>query len=59
MDVSINGPKVLFTLPFFGGIDVSQSVVSSWVVLALVTVFCLWLTHDMSVTNPSKRQIAA
>ena len=59
MDVSINGPKVLFTLPFFGGIDVSQSVVSSWVVLVLVTVFCLWLTHDMSVTNPSKRQIAA
>lgn len=59
MDVSINGPKVLFTLPFFGGIDVSQSVVGSWVVLALVTRFCLWLTHDMSVTNPSKRQIAA
>lgn len=59
MDVSINGPKILFTLPFFGGIDVSQSVVSSWVVIALVTVICLWLTHGMSVTNPGKRQIAA
>lgn len=59
MDVSINGPKILFTLPFFGGINITESVVNSWLVLIIVTLACLWLTKDMSVTNPGKRQIIA
>lgn len=59
MDVAINGPKILFTLPFFGGINITESVVHSWIVLALVTAVCYWLTKDLSVQNPSKKQIVA
>lgn len=59
MDVSINGPKILFTLPFFGGINVTESVVHSWLVLIIVTGICWWLTRDLSVHNPGKKQIIA
>ncbi|MBR4035253.1 MAG: F0F1 ATP synthase subunit A [Oscillospiraceae bacterium] len=59
MDVSINGPKIRFTLPFFGGINVTESVVHSWVVLIIVTGVCYWLTRDLSMHNPGKKQIVA
>jgi len=59
MDVTINGPKILFTLPFLGGINITESVVHSWLVIAIVTAACYWLTKDLSVTNPSKKQIVA
>lgn len=59
MDVSINGPKILFTLPFFGGINITESIVNGWIVVALITAACIWLTRDLSVTNPGKRQIIA
>ncbi len=59
MDVAINGPKILFTLPFFGGINITESVVNGWLVLIIITGLCLWLTKDLSVTNPGKKQIVA
>ncbi len=59
MDVSITGPKVLFTLPFFGGIKITESVVNSWVVIIIVAVFCKWITKDLKVKNPGKKQIVA
>lgn len=59
MDVSITGPKILFTLPFFGGINITESIVNSWIVLALVAAVCIWLTSDLKVNNPSKKQIIA
>ncbi len=59
MDVAINGPKILFTLPFFGGINITESVVNGWLVLIILTGRCIWLTKDLSVTNPGKKQIVA
>ncbi|MBQ8603292.1 MAG: F0F1 ATP synthase subunit A [Oscillospiraceae bacterium] len=59
MDVAINGPKILFTLPFAGGINITESVVHGWLVVAVVTGVCYWLTRDLSVTNPSRKQIIA
>ena len=59
MDVSINGPKIRFTIPVLGGINVTESVVNSWLVLAIVTFACYWLTKDLSVHNPGKKQIIA
>lgn len=59
MDVSINGPKILFTLPVLGGINITESVVHGWLVIAIIVGACLWLTKDLSVHNPSRRQIAA
>ena len=59
MDVAINGPKILFTLPIFGGINITESVRNSWLVLIIVTAVCYWLTKDLSVNNPGKKQIIA
>lgn len=59
MDVTINGPKILFTLPFLGGINVTESVVHSWLVIAIVAAACYWLTKDLSVENPGRRQMVA
>lgn len=59
MDVSINGPKILFTLPVLGGINITESVVNAWLVMALIVGVCLWLTRDLSVHNPGKKQIIA
>ena len=51
MDVDISGAKVLFTLPIdlpiLGPLAVSETIVVSWVVLLILTVLCLWLTHDL------------
>lgn len=59
MNVSINGPKILFTIPVLGGINITESIVDMWIVMALITAFMLWLTKGMVVHNPSKRQLAA
>lgn len=59
MDIAINGPKILFTIPLLGGIKISESVVHSWIVLILLSAVCYWLTKDLSVTNPGKKQIVA
>ena len=57
MNVTVAGPKVLFSLP--GGIQMTETVVNTWAAMAIIVLFCLWLTRNMSVRNPSKRQLAA
>lgn len=38
------GSKVAFEIPLFGGIPVPQSALVTWVIIALLTVFAIWLT---------------
>ena len=57
MNVSVSGPKIVFTIPIFGGIGVSETVVNSWIIMAVITVLCLWLTHGMRLRNPGRKQI--
>ncbi len=57
MNVSISGPKIVFSLPF--GIHISETVVNTWAAMAIVTLLCIWLTRNMKVRNPGKRQLAA
>jgi len=59
MNVSINGPKILATIPIFGGIPLTETIVVSWVVMAIITGLCIWLTRDLKVENISKRQAVA
>lgn len=59
MEITINGAKILYTIPVLGGIPITQTIVSSWVVMAVITGFCIWLTHDLKVENVSKRQAVA
>ena len=63
MEVDISGARVFFTLPFdfpiLGKLQISETIVVSWIVMILITVFCIWLTHDLKVENISKRQALA
>ncbi len=63
MELNISGPKILFTIPtdipILGDIEITETVVNSWLVLLAVTLLCLWFTHDLKVEKISKRQAVA
>lgn len=46
-----------FTIPIFGGIDVAESTVISWVIMAIIVILTLVLTRNMKVENPGKLQV--
>lgn len=63
MNLDISGAKVLFTIPIdipiLGEIQISETIVISWLVMLIITGLCIWLTHDLRVENISKRQAVA
>lgn len=63
MDLDISGAKVYFTIPtdipILGDLQISETIVVSWIVMLLITGLCIWLTHDLKVENISKRQALA
>lgn len=59
MDVTINGAQIYFTIPIFGGIPITSSLVNAWVVMAVITGLCYWLTRGLTVNNISKKQAVA
>ena len=48
---------IAFTIPLFGGISVAESVVVTWIVMAVWMVLTLVFTRRLSVRNPGKVQI--
>lgn len=63
MELDISGARIFFTLPLelpvLGQLRISETMVVSWIVMILITAFCIWLTHDLKVENISKRQAVA
>lgn len=59
MDVSINGAQIYFTIPVFGGIPITSSMVNGWVVVLIITGLCIWLTRGLKVEGVGKRQAVA
>mgnify|MGYP000284905650 CR=1 FL=1 len=48
MEVDISGAKVFLRsdrFPLFGKIQISETLVVSWIVMALITGLCIWLTE--------------
>ena len=52
------GNKIAFTIPLFGGIPVAESVVVTWIVMAVWMILALVLTRKLSVRSPGKLQVA-
>ena len=48
----------VFTIPLFGGIDISESVVGTWIIMAVLILASILLTRNLKVENPGRRQIA-
>lgn len=59
MNVNIQGAPIYFVIDIFGGIPITASLVVTWGVMLVLTLLCIWLTHDLKVKNISKRQAAA
>ena len=62
MDLAINGARVIAQIenvPIFGTIQITQTLVVSWVVMIIITGLCIWLGHDLKVTGISRKQAVA
>lgn len=63
MNLDVSGARVYYTLPIdfpvLGKLQISETLVVSWIVMLLITGLCIWLTHDLKVENISKRQALA
>ena len=57
--MNIRGPEILFEIPFLGGIPITETIVGGWIIVAALTLIAFILGRNLSVRNPSKRQLAA
>ena len=49
--------ETVFTIPLFGGIPIYESVVVTWIIMAVVFLLCILLSRNLSVEHPGRRQI--
>lgn len=47
----------MFTIPIFGGIPVKESVVVTWIIMAVIVGLCIIFVRSLSVENPGKVQL--
>jgi len=57
--ISINGARIYFEIPIFGGIPVTETQVNSLLVILAIFILCKVLTHNLNVRPTTKRQIIA
>lgn len=50
--------ETVFTIPILGGIEVAESVVVTWIIMALLVIGSIILTRNFKVDHISKRQAA-
>lgn len=49
--------KTVFTIPIFGGIAVSESVVVTWVIMAALTVLSICFVRNLKVSQIGRKQL--
>lgn len=49
--------ETAFTIPVFGGIPVSESVVVTWLIMAVLVILSICMTRNLRVESPSRRQV--
>ena len=55
--LQMNCCDTAFTIPVFGGIEVAESVVITWVIMAFMLILAICMTRNLKVQNPGKRQV--
>ncbi len=56
-DIEIAGALIFFTIKMpFQDLPITESQVNSWLVIIAVFFLCLFLTHGLSATKPTRRQ---
>ena len=59
MSLDVHGARILFEIPILGGIVITETVVNTWIVMAVIVGLCIFLTRGMQVHARTKRQIIA
>ena len=62
MDVSINGARILHTIqnvPVLGKIEITQTLVVSWLVVAIIAFLAIWLGSGLKVSGITRKQAVA
>ena len=62
MDVSINGARILHVIenvPVLGKIQITQTLVVSWLVVAIIAGLAIWLGSGLKVSGISRKQAVA
>jgi ATP synthase F0, A subunit len=49
--------KTVFKIPIFGGIPIYESVVVTWIIIAVIFLICVLLVRNLKVENPGKKQL--
>lgn len=55
MNVNVTGPFIYFTIPIFGGINVTQTMLSSFLITVLLCAACIWLGKGLKKRPDSKQ----
>ena len=62
MDVSINGARILHVIenvPVLGKIEITQTLVVSWLVVLIISALAIWLGSNLKVSGISRKQAVA
>ena len=59
MNVKVNGPKILFRIPVFGGIAITETIVNMWIIMIALTALCARMTHGLKTRHETKLHIVA
>lgn len=54
--ITVTGPKILFNIPILGGIPITQTLLSSWVVM-IVVMLAAWILTRNITKRPSRKQV--
>lgn len=55
--ITITGARIFFTIPMpIQDLPITESQINSWLVMISLFALCLFLTHGLSVREPTKRQ---
>ena len=62
MDISINGARVIAqfeNVPLLGTVQITQTIATAYLVMAIITGLCIWLGSGLKVTGISRKQAVA
>ena len=49
--------EMVFTIPIFGGIPISEAIVVTWIIMGVLTLLAIIFVRNLRVENPGKKQI--
>ena len=51
--------KTVFTIPVLGGLEIKESIVVTWIIMAVLILLSIFLTRNLKIDHISKRQAVA